>query len=275
MRIRRGGPLHKLLRRLAEHARTSARDHAMLEEALNHAYEGFLISDVNGFILKANDAYAAFLDLRHEDMIGRHVTEVVENTRMHVVAKTGVPEIAQLQRIKGHDMICHRIPVFERGKVVAVVGRVLFRDVDELFAMTGRFAALKKELEFCQDDGARPSTPSRILGHERHPGAGQSARAQGGAERYDGPYPGREPTGKELFSHAIHRGSARSLGPFVKVNSAAIPETLFESELFGYKAGGFTGANRNGRKGKFCAVHPPSRGRGRARPPRVMCLPPF
>ncbi|HAK73839.1 MAG TPA: sigma-54-dependent Fis family transcriptional regulator, partial [Sporomusaceae bacterium] len=54
-----------------------------------------------------------------------------------------------------------------------------------------------------------------------------------------------------LFAHAIHQGSPRRNGPFIKVNCAAIPEPLLESELFGYEEGAFTGARRGGKPGKF------------------------
>jgi transcriptional regulator with PAS, ATPase and Fis domain len=253
--MNRGSLAHRVLRRLAARVRASERDHAMLEEALGHAYEGIIISDADGYILKTNEAYARFLGMSQADMIGRHVAEVVENTRMHIVAKTGVPEIAQLQKIRGHEMICHRIPIFEHGKVVAVVGKVMFRDVDDLFTMTGRFAALKKELELYKEEldrrrGAKHSL-AQIVGASAALERAKALARKVARSDTTVLLEGESGTGKELFAHAIHLESARALGPFVKVNCAAVPETLFESELFGYKAGAFTGAQRGGKKGKF------------------------
>jgi len=62
---------------------------------------------------------------------------------------------------------------------------------------------------------------------------------------------GESGTGKELVAHSIHNLSKRSLNNFIKVNASTIPETLAESELFGYTGGSFTGANKTGKKGKF------------------------
>jgi PAS domain S-box-containing protein len=259
MKIRRGGFTHRALRRLREHARAVAHESAMLDFAIGHAYEGMVICDPDGIVVKTNEAYARFLGCKVEDLVGRHVTEVIENTRMHVVAKTGVAEIAQLQKVRGHEMVCSRIPIFEDGKLVAVVGKIMFRDVGDLFAMSSRFANLKKELEFYKSElskriGARYSFENIV---------GASAELERAKElgrrvaRSDTTVLlcGESGTGKELFAHAIHVESARALAPFVKVNCAAIPETLFESELFGYKAGAFTGAQKTGKKGKFALAN--------------------
>lgn len=73
------------------------------------------------------------------------------------------------------------------------------------------------------------------------------------AAKYDFPIliTGETGTGKELFAKAIHQYGPSSQGPFIVVNSAAIPPNLLESELFGYKEGAFTGGIRGGKKGKF------------------------
>ena len=255
MRIRREGSVHRMLKSLTARAGAADSERKMLEVALDNAYEGLLITDVNGFILRVNQAYATFLGKTIDELVGRHATEVVENTRMHIVAQTGKPEIAQIQKINGHEMICHRIPIFDQGKVVAVIGKVMFQDVDDLFAMIDRFRKLKNELEFYKSElnkrlGAKYSF-ANIFGQSQELERVKDLGRRVAKSDTTVLLVGESGTGKELFAHAVHVESNRALGPFIKVNCAAIPESLFESELFGYKEGSFTGAQKKGKKGKF------------------------
>ena len=66
---------------------------------------------------------------------------------------------------------------------------------------------------------------------------------------------GESGVGKELFAQSIHTASPRSAEPFIALNCSAIPDSLVESELFGYARGAFTGANKDGNAGKFEAAH--------------------
>jgi transcriptional regulator of acetoin/glycerol metabolism len=103
---------------------------------------------------------------------------------------------------------------------------------------------------------ARDRAPTRydfesILG--RSPGLRRCVELARGAAGNELPVVlnGESGTGKELFAQAIHAASGRRGGPFVAVNCGAIPQQLVEAELFGYEAGAFTGAARDGRPGRF------------------------
>ncbi|MDD2852989.1 MAG: sigma 54-interacting transcriptional regulator [Desulfuromonadaceae bacterium] len=255
MLIRKGRWVHLLLKSLHRRAEQAEKDRTMLEDALGHAYEGLLITDADGYILKVNEAYARFLETSMDKLVGKHATEVIENTRMHLVGKSGVAEIAQLQKIKGHEMICSRIPIIESGKVVAVVGKVMFQNIEDLFTFTENFKKLKSELEFYKSELSKHLSAkysfNHIVGISRELEWVKELGKKVAVSTTTVLLKGESGTGKELFAHAIHNESNRKLGPFIKVNCAAIPETLFESELFGYREGAFTGAQKKGKKGKF------------------------
>jgi PAS domain S-box-containing protein len=80
-------------------------------------HNGSLVTDAEGYVTHFNKPYGEFLGLDPAAQIGKHCTQVVENSRMHVVAQTGVPEINQSHLIKGQKMVVQRIPIKKDGKV--------------------------------------------------------------------------------------------------------------------------------------------------------------
>ncbi len=222
-------------------------------------YCGAMVTDAEGYITHFNTPYGEFLGLNPEAQIGKHCTEVIENTRMHIVAKTGRPEINHVHRIKGQDMVVQRIPIKKDGKVIAVFGQVMFRDVKDVERLARKISHLESELKLYKEELlALRSTRYTFESIKGTSPAIESLKKEAiKATANDLPVliTGESGTGKELFAQAIHHGSARRMFPFVRINCSAIPQELFESELFGYEKGAFTGARSTGKPGKVEIAH--------------------
>jgi len=225
----------------------------MIEYILEYAYEGFVLVDKNGKIVKMN--YEKLMGLKEEENLGRPVEEVIENTRMHIVVKTGEKELKDVQRIQGYDMITNRVPIIKNGEIIGAVGTVLFKDASEVKELARELAKLehkineyKGEIERLQDsrysfDSIKTQDPKM----EYLKKLGRKASESNSTVLILG----ESGTGKEMFAQAIHKASYRKYEAFVPINCAAIPKELLESELFGYEGGAFTGAKREGKAGKF------------------------
>ncbi|WP_100334263.1 sigma-54 interaction domain-containing protein [Bacillus alkalisoli] len=228
----------------------------MMEAIVANAFEWIVVVDCEGKIIYINDNYCDFIEIDKEKVIGMHVKDVIENTRMHIVASSGKAEIADLQYIKGNYMIANRVPLFNKNnEIIGAFGTVIFRDTSEWDKMNTHVKSMLTRIqsylqEYELHTGVKYSlddvTGQSNVIHELKEKVKQVA-----ASDVSILIRGESGTGKELFAHSIHQLSERSQKPFIKVNCAAIPEHLLESELFGYEEGAFTGAKKGGKKGKF------------------------
>ena len=218
-------------------------------------YNGIMVTDAKGYITHFNKPYGQFLSLDPNAQIGKHCTHVVENTRMHIVAETGIPEINQTQRIKGQNMVVQRIPIKKDGNVIAVFGQVMFKNVKDVTKLANKLSLLESKVKLYEEElinlRSTRYTFDSIVGHSRVIANLKKEALNAAANQFPVLITGDSGTGKELFAQAIHHASARKLYPFVRINCSAIPRDLLESELFGYEKGAFTGAGSKAKPGKF------------------------
>ena len=227
----------------------------MYELIMDNIHNGVMVTDAQGFILCMNTPYGQFLGIDNRQQIGKHCTDVVENTRMHIVAKTGKPEINLTQHIRGQDMVVQRIPIRREGRIVAVFGQVMFKNVKDLSKLARELSLLASQVKLYEQEimnlRSTRYTLESIVGKSQ---AMQDLKEEAfHAAGSDSPVliTGESGTGKEVFAQAIHHASLRRIYPFVRINCAAIPRDMMESELFGYAKGAFTGALAEGKRGKF------------------------
>lgn len=232
--------------------------YSWLEEIINLSAERIVVVDRQGTILYINADYCEFLGTTVADAMGRPVQDIIENTRLHIVATTGNTELAQLQPINGSEMIANRYPLIIDGELVGAFGTVIFRNPAELKLYKDKMDHLIEELNYYKTKVAI-ELKSKYQFDDLIGRSESFQNAKKLAERISVSQSsvlliGESGTGKELFAHAIHNNSMRAFHPFVPINCASIPEQLLESELFGYEAGSFTGANKGGKKGLFEAA---------------------
>nr|WP_235427233.1 sigma 54-interacting transcriptional regulator [Cohnella kolymensis] len=224
------------------------------KEVFELVYDGIIMVDENARVTMINQSYCDFLGVNHSESIGKHVTEVIENTRLHVVLKTGQAEIGSVMKVKDRDIVVMRLPIKKDGKVVGAIGKVMFTDLHDLKTLAQRLNVMESKLDYYKNElkrahGSKYSFEQIIGEHEKMKEAKDLA-LKVAASRSTVLIRGESGTGKELFAHAIHSVSHRSEGPFIRVNCAAIPAELMEAELFGYEEGAFTGAKKGGKLGK-------------------------
>ncbi len=229
--------------------------HHWIEEIVNLAGERIVVVNREGVILYINSAYCEFLGTTVDQAIGRPVEDVIENSRMHIVAKTGQKELAALHPINGSEMIANRYPLIIDGELVGAVGTVMFRNPEEWRLYQSKIQHLVEELKYYKTKAEKIQKSKYYFTDLIGKSASFSA-VKSLAERISGSQSavlilGDSGTGKELFASAIHNNSTRASFPYVPINCASIPEHLLESELFGYDDGAFTGAKKGGKKGQF------------------------
>jgi PAS domain S-box-containing protein len=227
-----------------------------LAEVIEWFPDGVYVVNGRGYTLLVNSAYEALSGTNRRELIGRHMAELVENGFINQSVSLLVLEtkktMSMMQNLRnGKEVIVTGNPVFNnQGEIELVVTSV--RDITQLNRIT---AELEKAKELSQLNRHQ----YQVTTHKNSTVIAQSPQMQEILERVKqvAPFPtrvllsGPSGVGKEVIANYIHQMSDRSQQPFIKVNCAAIPDALLESELFGYEPGAFTGARKKGKIGLF------------------------
>jgi PAS domain S-box-containing protein len=219
-----------------------------LKAMLEYAYEGIIAINSEGRVTIFNPVAQSVTGIRQEEALGSPADQVIPLISFTDVLQSGNQDIGEIVDFGHSKVMVNRIPIRVGGEVVGAVAT--FQDVTKIQSMEER---IRREIysqghvaKFSFGDicGSSPSLMEAI-GVAR-----QYARVDSTVLIH-----GETGVGKELFAQSIHMAGSRSNGPFVAVNCAALPETLLESELFGYVEGAFTGARRKGKPGLFELAH--------------------
>lgn len=230
-----------------------------LEAVLESSFDGIYITDGDANTIKLNKAYENITGLKREEVLNKNMRDLVDN---NVISKSGSilaiknkKPVTLCQAFKtGKRAIISSSPVFDsEGNVIMVVTNV--RDMTEIYRL--REEMEEKERHTSKLNAELEIIKSKMANRDDIVAADENTlnvlHLANKVSELDTPVIlfGETGVGKEVFAQYIYRNSSRSKERFIKVNCAAIPHNLIESELFGYASGAFTGADKNGKMGLF------------------------
>ncbi|MCF6094218.1 sigma 54-interacting transcriptional regulator [Microaerobacter geothermalis] len=232
---------------LSGYTREMTREKLQIQAVVNSAHDGVIAVDKEGYITLVNEHAKNLLSLP-EEALHRKITDFIPHSDMMRVLQTGKKEIGDLATVLDKQIVINRFPVVIHDTVVGAVSN--FKEITDIqkleMKLRRKLHHSGLEARYCLTD---------IVGHSE---AISEVREQAKLFGETGAtvlITGESGTGKELFAQGIHLASGRSVGPFVAINCAALPESLLESELFGYEDGAFTGAKKGGKQGLFELAH--------------------
>ncbi|MHC1720212.1 MAG: sigma-54 dependent transcriptional regulator PrdR [Clostridiaceae bacterium] len=221
---------------------------------MDKLHEGICIVDNEGIVNYWNPSSEELYGVKAEEILHHYLGDFFQNAMALQVLKTGKRVDSVLHEPnEGKFVILSAVPIYNtQGKIIAAVSTD--RDVTEVMKLSKELENEKSKVEYLQTEYQKEIASkymfSTIIGKNKKIIEAISMARKVAPTSTSVLITGKSGTGKEVFARSIHEASGRS-GSFVAINCSAIPVNLFESELFGYVEGAFTGAIKKGRAGKF------------------------
>lgn len=214
----------------------------MLSNLVRSAVVPIILVNRQGHIVFLNHAYEEWSGVSCENVLGRHISMVVENTRTHITAMTGKAELQQVQKCFGKIVLSNRIPIFdENDELLGAWGIVDVNDISGITNLSKRITQLERQLSKYENELRTYQSVQHsfadIIGHSPVFEAVIEEAKLAANIAVDVLIRGESGVGKKLFAHAIHHSSARSRYPFVSVSCDGLPYDQVDEMLFGTERG--------------------------------------
>ncbi|MYL32088.1 CBS domain-containing protein [Pontibacillus yanchengensis] len=244
---------------IADELETTKKLENMLDNALEVAYDGVVMIDNERNITKANKEFLSLIGISNSSSIlGTSIDTVAPELTNHKHTIHSEKIVGELITIQGKKAILTQTPIYQDEQQVGTIIKLISKQLDVWKDLLSHLEKLEHELTYYKESFTAMGQHAGPFAHIVSKSSSMEELKQKAliaARSFSNILiTGKSGTGKELIADGIHSASGRT-GKFIKINCAAIPEELLESEIFGYSDGAFTGAKKGGKPGKFELAH--------------------